>query len=89
MPSVYGAGVLGHDHLVGIASTGGDFNIDWEPVILLFTSSAAADTMPITTLSQVNWALQNHVVIPIPLPQATFHCSSVSASAYNHGTPVG
>lgn len=53
MPSVYGAGVLGHDHLVGIASSGGDFNILWEPVVLLFTNVAAAN-MHITTLSQVN-----------------------------------
>ena len=30
--------VLGHDHLVGVAQTGGDFNVLWEPVLVLFTS---------------------------------------------------
>lgn len=87
MSSVYGAGVLGHDHLVGIASSGGDFNILWEPVVLLFTNATAANTH-ITTLSQVNWALQSGNAIAIPLRQATFHCSVVSASVYNHRMPV-
>src|SRR5215831_6677928 len=53
MPSVYGGGVVGHDHLVGIASTGGDFNILWEPVLVLFTNPDAATTH-ITTLQQIN-----------------------------------
>ena len=88
MPTVYGGGVLGHDHLVGIASTGGDFNIDWEPVLLLFTNPAAAN-MHITTLRQVNWALQTGNAIPVPLQPATFHCSVVPASVYNRGTPLG
>lgn len=50
MPNVYGHGVVGHDHLVGIASTGGDFNILWEPVLVLFTNPTAATTH-ITTLA--------------------------------------
>jgi hypothetical protein len=87
MPSVYGGGVLGHDHLVGIASTGGDFNIIWEPVLVLFTNAGAA-TQHITTLSQIDAALAAHQIIEVPLPQLDFNCASVSAAVYNHGTPA-
>ena len=87
MPSVYGAGVLGHDHLVGIASTGGDFNTSWEPVLVLFTNPAAATTH-ITTLAQINSAVANGDAIEVPVPSATFHCSTVSASAYWKATPT-
>lgn len=88
VPSVYGAGVLGHDHLVGIASTGGDFNILWEPVLVLFTNKAAANHH-LTTLAQINAALAgpHPDAIAIWLPPATFHCSVVSAAAYAQGTP--
>jgi hypothetical protein len=87
MPSVYGGGVIGHDHLVGIASTGGDFNILWEPVLVLFTNAAAATTH-ITTLAQINAAVANGDAIEVPIPPATFHCSSVSAAAYWRATPA-
>ena len=88
-PTLYGApgsqGVLGHDHLVGIASSGADFNVLWEPVVLLFTSAAAVTHL--TTDSQVDAAIASGAVTVIPLPQATFVCAVVSASVYNHGTP--
>lgn len=87
VPSVYGGGVLGHDHLVGIAKTGGDFNVLWEPVLVLFTSAHAATTH-ITTLAQIDAAVATHNAIEVPLPQLTFHCSSVSAAAYWRGTPA-
>jgi hypothetical protein len=90
-PAVYGSGVWGHDHILAVPPSpppgGGDFNIIWEPVVVLFTSSAAANTH-ITTLAQLNTARANHDVTEIPLPQADFYCSVVSAAAYNHGTPV-
>lgn len=85
-PTVYGAGVLGHDHLVGIASTGGDFNVVWEPVLVLFTSVTAA-TQHMTTLTALQTAAASTQVIEIPLPQLDFHCSRVSAAAYARGTP--
>jgi hypothetical protein len=88
MPSVYGAGVIGHDHLVGIASTGGDFNVLWEPVLVLFTNAAAAKTH-ITTLAQITAAEAAGNAIEVPLPQATFHCSSVSAASYWRADPLG
>ena len=87
MHSVYGGGVLGHDHLVGIASTGGDFNIIWEPVLVLFTSAESA-TQHITTLSQITAALNKGQIIEVPLPQLDFNCASVSAAVYARGTPA-
>jgi hypothetical protein len=99
MPSVYGSldgtvpgGVLGHDHLVGIASTGGDFNVIWEPVLILFTSVDAQQTH-ITTLAQIQAALKTPpsgppLAIAVPLPQLDFSCASVSATVYARGTPA-
>ena len=84
---VYGHGVLGHDHLIGVASTGGDFNFIWEPVLVLFTNAAAA-TEHITTLNALNEAVADHDAIEIPVPALDFNCSVVSASVYANGTPV-
>jgi hypothetical protein len=75
-------GVAGHDHLIGIASTGGDFNVIWEPVIVIFNNAAAVHR--ITTLSD----LESSDVSQAPLPQLDFHCSAVSAASYNRGTPA-
>ena len=87
VPSVYRGGVLGHDHLAGIASSGGDFNVLWEPTLVLFTTAPAA-RHHITTLAQIKAALAARQAITIPLPQFDFHCSVVSAAAYNRGTPA-
>jgi len=90
VPAVYGDGVLGHDHLVGIASTGGDFNVTWVPVLLLFTPAATTQEMNthITTLTQIHALEAEGHMFEIPLPPAAFKCASVSAAVYNHGTPV-
>jgi len=88
MPSVYGAGVWGHDHLVtGVPPVGGDFNIAWEPIAVLFTSNAAANTH-ITTEAQLDAAVAAGDAIEIPLPSATFLCAVVPAVIYNMATPV-
>ena len=94
MPSVYGSldgtvpgGVLGHDHLVGIASTGGDFNIIWEPVLVLF-NSVGASTTRILTLDKLNAAYRAGQISETPLPFLDFNCASVSAALYNNGTPA-
>ena len=86
--AVYAGGVLGHDHLVGIASTGGDFNINWEPVLVLFTNSTVANSDHVTTLAEINRLVSNGDAIEVPVPPLTFHCSAVSAAVYPHGTPV-
>jgi hypothetical protein len=86
VPGVYGGGVLGHDHLLGIASTDGDFNVLWEPVLVLFTNASAA-TEHITTLAQIRAAEAAGNAMEVPLPPLTFHCSAVSAAAYGRATP--
>ena len=57
VPSVYGApngsGVLGHDLLLRVPCSGGDFNVAWEPILVLFTNITAANTR-LTTLAQIN-----------------------------------
>lgn len=91
MPLVYSGGVLGHDHLVGIASTHGDFNIVWVPVVLLFTPQGVADgtsNRHMTTLIQVNAALNSGDAISITLTVAAFKCASVSIAAYKAGTAL-
>lgn len=89
MSGVYGSNPLavpGHDHLVGVANSGGDFNVAWEVWEVLFTNKAAAD-QHITTLGELNAAVDSHNAIKFDLG-FNFHCSIVSAQVYNHGTPV-
>lgn len=85
-PGVYGDGVLGHDHVLDFPA-GDDFNIAWEPVIVLFTSKAAADEHLLTDV-QILAAKDRGDVILIPVPQLTFNCSVVPASVWNLGAPV-
>ncbi|MBZ5637773.1 MAG: hypothetical protein LAO51_03340 [Acidobacteriia bacterium] len=91
VPGVYGAGVWGHDHILtappGAPHAGGDFNVAWLPVAVLFTSPEAASNH-ITTLSQLNAAIAAGQVMTIPLPAATFHCSAVASAPYDNATPV-
>ncbi len=87
VPSVYGSGVLGHDHLMAPPGSGGDFNIAWEPILVLFTSSAAANTH-LTTLAQINAAVNSGNAFEVPLPQLTFQCEVVPANLYANSTPV-
>jgi hypothetical protein len=87
----YDVGVLGHDHLVGIASTGGDFNVVWVPVALFFTDQGVTDgaiNHRMTTLTDVQTAISNGDVEQLTLTPAAFKCASVSVAVYNHGTPV-
>lgn len=73
MPSVHGAGVLGHDHVLDFPG-GQDFNVTWEPIVVLFTSSTAANEH-ITTDAQIAAAVARGDSIEIPLPQRTFDCA--------------
>ena len=89
MPSVYGTDptlVPGHDHLVAGPASGGDFNIAWEVVEILFTRKAAVTRL--TTESAVDAAIDRGDAIEVDLGFA-FHCSVVNVSAYLRGTPVG
>lgn len=90
-PTVYKAGVWGHDHIgTGHPSTpplGGDYNTAWIPTLVLFTKVAAANTH-ITTLAQLTTAITAGDVMIVPNPSATFQCSPVSKQVYDLGTPV-
>ncbi len=85
-PAVYGEGVLGHDHLVGVASSDTDFNVNWEPIVELFTPTATI--RHITKIGELESALAQGELQEIKLPQATFHCSVVSGAAYAKGVPL-
>ena len=91
-PAVYGGGVWGHDHLLDappapLSKGGGEFNVAWEPIAVLFTNSAAANTH-ITTDEQLDAAVSAGDAIEIPLPEATFLCSVVAPVTYGRATPV-
>lgn len=87
VPSVYGDGVIGHDHLMAGPASGGDFNVAWMPILVLFTSKAAANTHLITE-AQVEAAVASGAAFEVPLPQLTFMCADVSQSVYARGTPL-
>lgn len=85
MPNVYGAGVLGHDHLMDFPG-GADFDVAWEPILVLFTSPAAANEHLLTD-AQIEAAVDAGRAIEVPVPTLTFHCAAVSARVYALGTP--
>jgi hypothetical protein len=88
-PGVYGsdpAAVPGHDHLIGLANTGGDWNVAWHVYVVLFTSSGAANSH-ITTLTQLRDALGDGEAISVD-SGIVFNCSAVPASLYWNGAPI-
>lgn len=88
-PGVYGtdpAAVPGHDHLIGLANTGGDWNVAWHVYVILFTNSDAANSH-ITTLTQLQHALGGGDAISVD-SGIIFNCNAVPASLYWKGTPI-
>ena len=88
MPSVYpvAAAVPGHDHLVGVAKTGGDFNVAWHVYVELFTSTGAVHH--ITTLTDLNNTKDSGGLKEVDTG-IVFLCTIVSESSYLAGTPLG
>jgi len=86
MPSVYGAGVWGHDHLVD-APGGSEFNVAWQVHLMLFTNSAAANNH-ITTEEEMDDAIKNGDLVDAVPDVTVFNCSVVSARTFNRGTPL-
>ena len=88
MPSVYPSAnaVPGHDHLVGVAKTGGDFNVAWHVYVELFTSDTAVHH--ITLLDDLN-ATKNSGGLKEVDTGIVFLCAIVSESSYLAGDPVG
>jgi hypothetical protein len=93
VPGVYGAGVLGHDHLMAGPGSHGDFNVAWVPIVVLFLNKEAANTH-VTTLKQIEELREKHEIMEVPLdgqhfglPNRTFHCSVISSAVYEHSSP--
>jgi hypothetical protein len=81
--------VAGHNHLVGIARTSGDFNIAWHVYLILFTPKGVADgatNQNLTTLSQMQGALNNGDAVGPIDSGIVFHCSAVSEAVYLQGS---
>src|SRR5258708_21735978 len=86
-PDVYGthaSRVPGHDHLVGMARTGG-FNVAWRVDVELFTPGATVKH--ITTLAHLQNAWSSGAIQQLDTG-ITFVCSVVSHSAYAAGRPA-
>ena len=89
-PSVYGAGVAGHDHLMDFPG-GADFNIAREPTVLLFTPQGVADgavNQHVLTDAQISALISSGDAIKVALPTRTFICASVPAALYARATPL-
>ena len=85
VPSVYGNGVWGHDHIMD-GPGGSDFNVTWQVVVVLFTSAAAANRH-ITTEAQLDAAIDAGDAFTIETP-TIFHCNLVSAATYARASPI-
>src|SRR5437588_16623 len=93
-PGVYGsdpAAVPGHDHLVGVARTGGDFNVPWRVYLEFFTSKGTVTH--ITTLAQLQAAWASGGIATFQSGMGldtgiTFVCAVVSKSSYVAGAPL-
>ena len=87
VPSVYPNpnAIPGHDHLVGVAKTGGDFNAAWRVYVELFTSTAAV--RHITLLSDLDAAKASGEITEVDTG-IVFLCSVVSEPAYRAGSPA-
>lgn len=89
-PAVYGVGVAGHDHLMDFPG-GPDFNIAWEPTVVLFTPQGVADgavNVHILTDTQIRAAISSGDAIEVKLPTRTFICASVPERLYDMATPL-
>lgn len=89
MSAVYGTNpnlLPGHDHLVAPPGSGGDFNVAWEVVEVLFTSKAAGNTRLLTEAA-IEDAVTHGRAIEVDLGFA-FTCVVVPANLYWKGTPV-
>lgn len=88
-------GIKGHDHLVGIAKTDGDYNVRWHVVGVGFTPQGVGDgavNTRILTLSALKAAMLSGDVVTFEVgPRGTpfyFNCSAVAATIYQKATPL-
>lgn len=81
---------LGHDHLIGVPSTGGAFNVAWAVKLVLFTPKGVRDgaiDSRITTLSDLDALVASGDAVIAPTP-IVFNCSIVAQTVYQGGTPL-
>jgi hypothetical protein len=86
--SFTGGLVLGHDHLVGVAQTHGDFNVAWDVDLVLFTPQGVDDgaiNQPLRTLAAVNAAIANGDAAGPIDAGIVFNCSVTSEATYKQG----
>lgn len=80
----------GHDHLVGIPRTGGDWNVAWDVELDAFTPKGFEDgaiNHRIMTLDALNTAKSNGDIQAIDIG-VVFNCSSTNIATYLRGTPL-
>ena len=85
-----GGAELGHDHLVGLANTGGWWNVAWDVELDVFTPQGFQDgaiNTRIMTLDALNQAKTAGDVMGIDIG-VVFNCSAVSAATYARATPL-
>lgn len=86
VPSVYGNGVLGHNHL-SAPVTSPDYRVIASPTLVLFKNRAAANEL-LTTRKQVMDAVKRGDAFLYPAPQYTFINFIVKSSLYDKGKPI-
>jgi hypothetical protein len=80
----------GHDHLVGIANTHGDYNVAWDVELDAFTQQGFADgaiNTRILTLEALNDAKAKGDIMAVDI-HTVFNCSSTNIATYLRGTPL-
>jgi hypothetical protein len=81
-PQIYGGGVLGHDHLSPPKATPAHAYA----VFVLFKNPAKVNTH-ITTIAQIQAAVQANDAFLYPVPSLTFHNAPVDGRIYELATP--
>lgn len=86
VPSVYGNGVLGHNHL-SAPVTSKDYRVIASPTLVLFKTRAAAKQL-VTTRKQVFDLVHKGLAFLYPAPQYMFINYIVPSEQYDLGTPI-
>jgi hypothetical protein len=86
VPSVYGEGVLGHNHL-SAPVTSKAYRVIASPTLVLFKTRAAAQQL-VTTRKQVLDLVKSGRAFLYPAPQYMFINYIVPSHLYDEGTPV-
>jgi hypothetical protein len=86
--SFTGGLVRGHDHLVGVAKTGGDFNVAWHVYLVLFSAHGVTDgaiNQPLRTKQAVDAAIASGDAVGPIDAGIVFNCSITSQATYMNG----